>query len=162
MKRWKSKVLDPNDSDEAFSQSLRYLTLRIRSVKELEEFLQKKGYNDSTIQTAIGRLIELKFLNDGEFTESWIRSRQQYKNKSRFYLSYELKQKGVTDEVIQEKLNESQDDLQTAKDFIERKERINTRLDKKEFKEKMIRLLSARGFSFDIITKALKNSENSE
>ena len=149
----------PDDPQYAFNRATSYLSLRARSEKEAENFLIKKDFNPNIIPAVIKRLRDLNFLNDEEYARSFTRTRQEYKGKSKYFIKYELKQKGVAEKVIDEISNESQDDLITAKDFIMRKKRIFSRLNKKEFKEKMLRLLSSRGFTFDIITKALKDDE---
>lgn len=155
--QWTNNRAD--DSDAAFNRALRYLSLRARSQKEIEEYLVRKQFNPPAISQAVKKLLDLKFLNDEEYGKSFTRSRQVYKGRSRFLVSYELKQKGVAEETVSKVLSESQEDIQTAKDFIERKKRVYANLDKLDFKNKMIRLLSARGFSYDTIKKVLKEEE---
>lgn len=149
----------PDDPDYAFNRATRYLSVRARSEKEIEKYLLQKDFNPQIIPQVIDRLKDLKFLDDTQFAESFMHGRQVYKGKSKYFITYELKQKGVTDEIIHEVSQNSPDDLLTAKSFIERKKRIYSRLDKQEFREKMMRLLSSRGFSFDIIKQALKETQ---
>ncbi len=146
----------PNDPQYAFNSAVRYLSLRARSTKEIEDYLAKKGFVDNVISQTILRLTELNFLNDEEFGKSFARSRQQYKGKSKYFISYELKRKGISDDVINTVSKNAQDDFITAKAFVERKKRIYSHLDKFQFKEKMMRLLQSRGFSFDVIKKAVE------
>ncbi len=147
----------PDDPTYAFNRALRYLSLRARSEKEIREYLSKREFTQSASNDAIARLKSLKFLSDEEFSKSFARSRQVYKGRSKRFVSYELKQKGVESETIEKVMSDSQDDLQTAKEFVERKKRVYASMDKVKFKEKMMRLLSSRGFSFDIIKAALNN-----
>ena len=156
--QWNSNP-HPDDPEYAFNRALKYLSLRARSTQEIKDYLLRKKFEPQAISQAINKLIELKFLNDEAFGESFTRSRQVYKGKSRYFVRYELKQKGLEPETIEKVLASSQEDLQTAKEFIARKKRIYSNLDKKEFKEKMIRLLSSRGFAYDIIKNALSNNE---
>jgi SOS response regulatory protein OraA/RecX len=67
-----------------------------------------------------------------------------------------LKKKGISDDIINVISKDTQDDLVTARAFVERKKRIYSHLDKTQFKEKMMRLLLSRGFSFDVIKKAVE------
>lgn len=146
----------PDDATAAFNRALRYLNLRARSKKEIQEYLSKKKFEEQAISQAIEKLLELKFLNDEAYGESFARTRQEYKGKSKYFIKYELQQKGLDQEIIEKVLRSSQDDLQTAQDFILRKKRIYSKLNKKEYNEKMIRLLTSRGFSFSVIKKALE------
>lgn len=146
----------PDDATAAFNRAIRYLNLRARSKKEIQEYLSKKKFEEQAISQAIEKLLELKFLNDEAYGKSFARTRQEYKGKSKYFIKYELQQKGLDQETIEKVLRSSREDLQTAKAFVERKKRIYSNLDKKEFKEKLMRLLSARGFFWDIIKKALE------
>lgn len=148
-----------NNSSEnhskAFNLALRYLNLRIRSIKELRDYLVKKKFSEDVIQDVIQQLIELKFLNDKTFGESLIRNRQR-KGKSAYLISYELKQKGLDDNTISELKENSQGDLQTAKDFISRKKHLYENLSKIDYRNKVGRLLQSKGFSWDVIREVLK------
>lgn len=155
-KRKKFPNLHPDDPQYAFNRAVRYLSLRPRSVYEIKEYLLKKDFEPKATEVAIARLIDLKYLNDEEFGKTYMRSRQLYRGKSKYYVSYELKQKGLSDDVIQEVSSGAQEDIDTAKAFIERKKRVYARMDKQEFKEKMMRLLQSRGFSYTTIKEALK------
>lgn len=147
----------PDDPQYAFNRAARYLSLRPRSVKEIEDYLIKKDFTPTATAAAIARLKDLKFLNDEEFGKNFMRGRQVYKGRSKYFVKYELKQKGLAENVINEVTEDAQDDLTTAKAFVEHKKRIYSHLDKLEFKEKMMRLLQSRGFSFDIIKSVLKD-----
>src|SRR3989304_7877194 len=102
------------DSEEnrsnAFNYSLKYLSYRARSVKEVYEYLVRKNFVEDTINSVLKKLIDLKFLNDEEFAKSWIESRQKYKGRSKFILKNELRLKGLSDDVIKPLLKEAQDD----------------------------------------------------
>lgn len=143
------------EAERAFNRALRYLSLRARSKKELKDYLKKKKYNESVIEEAIKKLVELKFLDDKNYAGSFMRGRQIYKGRSKYFVKYELKKKGISEDIIEEVSQNAQDDLKTAKDFVERKRRVYSKLEEKEFEEKMIRLLQSRGFSWDIIKNAL-------
>lgn len=155
MRKNQKSNIDPANAEKAFNRALRYLNIRIRSSKEIADYLKRKGYLDNVVEEVISKLKNLKFLDDAQFSQLWIEERQKIKNKSRYFLTYELMKKGINEDLIKEKLEDAKEDVEVAKEFIERKKRIFSSLDEKEFKEKMIRLLSSRGFSWEIIRKAL-------
>lgn len=146
----------PEDPQYAFNSATRYLALRARSIKEINDYLIKKGFTISVVSQTIARLKELNFLNDEDYGKSFAHSRQKYRGKSKYFISYELKQKGISEDIINTVSKNAQDDLLTAKAFVERKKRIYAHLDKAQFKGKMMRLLQSRGFSFDVIKKAVE------
>ena len=92
----------PDDPQYAFNRATSYLSLRARSEKEVENFLIKKDFNPNIIPAVIKRLRDLNFLNDEEYARSFTRTRQEYKGKSKYFIKYELKQKGIEKKVIDE------------------------------------------------------------
>ena len=156
MKKPPSKPHSDESINLAFNKSLRYLSFRIRSVKEINDYLSKKGFVEKTISKTVNRLLELKFLNDREFGQQWIDSRQKHKGKSKFVLKNELQAKGLDKELIEKLLQVAVDDLKTTKDFFERKKDKMRHLSKEEFEKKIIGMLQRKGFNWNIISKVLK------
>src|SRR3989344_6801089 len=154
----RKKNLPPKqDSEEnrsyAFNYSLKYLSYRARSVKEVYDYLLRKNFVKHTIDAVIQKLTDLKFLDDEEFAKAWIESRQKYKGKSKYILKNELRLKGLSEDIIEPLLKEAQDDLETARILFEKKKRILGNIPTEEFKKKMGLFLQRKGFSFGIITK---------
>ncbi len=161
-KNWQSsrnfKRPDTEDNRKlAFNFALKYLSLRNRSTKEVYDYLIRKHFIEDSINPALQRLIEMKFLNDETFAEQWVESRQKYKNKSRLVLRMELKQKGINDSTIAQTINNAQEDLETAKIAFEKKKKTLGNLPPEEFKKKMGGFLSRRGYSWEIISKLLNS-----
>jgi len=158
----KARLPARQDSEEnrsnAFNYSLKYLSYRARSVKEVYEYLVRKNFVEDTINSVLKKLIDLKFLNDEEFAKSWIESRQKYKGRSKFILKNELRLKGLSDDVIKPLLKEAQDDLETARILFDKKKRILGNIPTEEFKKKMAGFLQRKGFSWEIISKLLKKN----
>jgi regulatory protein len=149
-------LVHPEDIERAFNYSLKYLSFRARSFKEVYDYLSRKNFSEDTINSVLKRLANLKFLNDEEFARSWIESRQKHKGKSKLVLRNELKLKGLEDDVIKPLLNEAEDDFETARVLFEKKKKTLGRLPKEKFKRKMAGFLSRRGFSFSVINKLFK------
>src|SRR3990167_4868102 len=144
------KNLPPKqDSEEnrsqAFNYSLKYLSYRARSVKEVYDYLLRKNFIEDTINSVLKKLVDLKFLNDEEFARQWIESRQKHKGKSKFILKNELRLKGLSEDVIEPLLKKAQDDLETARILFDKKKRILGNLSKEEFKKKIGGFLQRKG-----------------
>lgn len=138
-----------------FERALKYLSLRSRSVKEVYDYLVKKGYEETEINEALKRLLELKFLDDKEFTNYYVKSRQQ-RGKSKRLISFELSKKGISKEKAEKTLEEAEDDLKTALKYLEKRLHQFDRLDEEKRKRRIISRLTSRGFNWNIISKVLK------
>ena len=142
-----------------FDRALKYLSIRQRSVKEINDYLLKKNYAKSDIDEAIKRLIELKFLNDDDFTRVFIENRQR-KGKSKRSIEFELKLKGVSKDQSEEILENAKSDYKTALEFITKRIKQYDRFEREEKKRKIISRLRSRGYNWDIISKVLKKIQN--
>lgn len=159
MRTKKPHKKDSKENQEfAFNKSLKYLSFRARSIKEVKDYLARKNFSVGTIDEVIKKLIELKFLNDEDFGKAWIEQRQRNKGKSKFALKLELIQKGLDKDAVEEFLNEAQEDLEVAKALFEKKKDKLKGLSSLEFKKKMASFLQRKGYAWEIIGKLLKEN----
>lgn len=144
------------------NKTYRFLSYRPRSVKEVEEYLNKnvsKVSKGGLVNSIIQKLKEQKFLDDKEFTKWWIESRTKYKPKALRIIKFELKQKGIGRELIEEVLSDKSLELETefekalklAQAKVDRYKNVNR---KKKY-EKMARFLASKGFDWDMIKEVL-------
>lgn len=147
------KILPP------FEASLQYLTIRQRSVKEMTEYLTKKGYLTQDITSTIEKLKVLKFLNDDNFARLFTENRQR-KGKSKRAIEFELKIKGLESAQTQEVLEDADSDFKTALRYITKRIHQFDRFTPQEKQKKIISRLRSRGFDWETISKVLKKIDN--
>jgi regulatory protein len=137
----------------------RYLGFRNRSVKEMRDYLTRKNASEEIIEKVIDSLLEKNFLNDKEFARAFVRSRSRLKPKGKTLLKIELGQKGIAQETIAEVLDELQEELpnelEQAKQLLAKRFSQLSGKSREEIYRKAGGLLSRRGFSWDIVKKAI-------
>lgn len=143
----------------ALTRSLKLLSYRPRTEKEIRDSLAKREFSPSIIDQTIDLLKKDKLINDKEFAEWWIQQRQEFKPKGKIVLKQELQQKGV-DRTLAEQEVEVQDDFEIAKELFEKKKSRFERYSGEEYKKKVHDYFARRGFSFDLILKLLKGKNN--
>ena len=159
------------DFDTLYLKVLKYLNFRPRSEKEIRDYLKKKLGNahassfDSAqegniIDIVVHKLKQQKFLNDEEFAKMWVRSRTSYKPKGERLVRIELKQKGISQEIIDEVFESSefrvQNDLELAVEMLEKKKNKYEGMERQERFNKAGSMLARRGYDLDVIKKAIK------
>ena len=149
-----------DDFEKFYKAAIRYLSFRTRSEKELSDYLIKKKCDELTAKRIIASLMRDKFLNDEEFVRMWIRERTLIKPKAIRVIKMELKQKGISREIIDFAMKNDEglmiNDLETALKLIEKKLRtIHDQSDKYKVKEKLGRYLASKGFDWDTIKAAI-------
>lgn len=98
------KSLD--EKDRAYQRAIAYLAHRPRSRMEIIRYLGGKGFATQTIETVVERLEAHGYLDDTAFARMWIDSRRRHRPRGIFGLQYELRQKGISEEIIQEALQD--------------------------------------------------------
>lgn len=133
-----------------FDHAVRYLSYRPRSIEEVRRHLVKKNVPDSCITVVVERLQQQGYADDVEFARYWISNRERFKPMGPRALRYELRQKGVDDEIVESLLADldvSESAYRAAKARLSRY-RGWTR---QAFRQKLSGMLRRRGFSGDTI-----------
>lgn len=141
--------------------AMKLIGLRRRSVFEIEERLKQKNYGDDIIADTIDELRKFKYLDDGAFAESYICDRINLRPCGKRMIERELRTKGVSPGIIEEKLTalfDERTELELADRLASKKMRLAKKdPDKNRTRRKLSAYLASKGFSFDIIGQTLKN-----
>src|SRR5262245_54078799 len=145
------------ERDKAYNQALYFLGFRARSRAEIERYLRNKKYSPEAISDTLQRLAEGQFLDDSAFAQAWVEDRERFKPRSRQALQYELRQKGVEAEAIEEAL-EGIDEDDLAWRALESKLRQWRQLPELDFMKKAMGFLSRRGFGYEVAQEAAERA----
>lgn len=97
----------------AFEKLINIISRQLYTKFELKQKLEKYGYNNEAISRAIKKAEEYNYINDEQFAKSFIDSK---KNRSKLELKAMMFKKGLSQNIIQEKINEIslEEEKQTA------------------------------------------------
>ena len=134
----------------AFNVAVKYASNKLKTEKQIRDYLYKKEFKKATILPVIEKLKEYGVIDDKIYMESYIKSNPNFsKNK----LKQKLIMSGISKDLIDEKLNDLEDEdscLTNANKFLK-----NKIMDQKT-REKLIRRLTYLGYSWDSINSVLK------
>ncbi len=71
-------LLSEDSVESAKQRVFRFVSYRPRSIWEVERYLARKDYDGTTVERVIGHLVELKILDDQEFTRYWVEQRETF------------------------------------------------------------------------------------
>ena len=136
----------------AFQKALQFINHRPRSIEETRRRLTEKGFEETVIESTLERLVDKNLLNDLDFSRLWIENRNSFRPRSNRLLAYELRLKGVSDDLITQALDRfggNQTELAYQAGIKKAKQCQNeNRLD---FQKKVGGFLSRRGFHYGIV-----------
>ena len=144
-----ARLKQEDERDRAYNLGVRFLGHRPRSVAEMERYLDKKEFPLSTIAFAVEKMRARGYLDDGAFARFWVDNRMRFRPRGVYGLCYELRQKGLDDEVIDQALADI-DEEAAAWRAVQPKLAGWRKLEEREFQNKVVGFLNRRGFGYDI------------
>jgi regulatory protein len=158
-----ARLLKEDEGKKAITASLNLISYRPRAAGELRERLRQKGFDAETIEQAIDRMRDLNYLNDEDFAERWVASRQGSRPRSERMLRQELAQKGIDKETIEQTIEEAGvDEFGDALELARKKAASMSGLDPIARDRRLSGFLGRRGYGFDIIRQVLDALEHPE
>ena len=140
------------NASDLWNKSLDILSRREHSVSELRNKLIRFNPDPNDLKDVIERLITSNFLDDKRFASAFIRSKAE-SGYGPNYISQYLAKKGIPADKYDIYSLEIDWEDKCLTQF--NKKRRNKEINFKE-KEKILRFLAYRGFSYEIIKNALK------
>lgn len=135
-----------------------YLSRREHAFHELSQKLLAKGYESEEVSEALIRLSTQGLLSDERFTEAFINQRIN-RGSGPLKIRAELRQKGISDAMIEQFLDERDEQWQeSAKAVRNKKFGSVLPLDLKE-KARQSRFLQSRGFSSEHTRYAISHAD---
>lgn len=131
-----------------------------RTEREARNKLREKGYPQSAVDYAVEFCLQYRYLSDEAYASFYYEANASIKGTYR--IRRELQQKGIADALIDAATAGSEEDEQEACNAVFRKYcRGKDRSDPK-FREKAIRHLAARGFSYEAAKEAIGMGDEDE
>ncbi len=153
----KIAALQEEDAREvAMQQALVFLGYRPRSSSEVRKNLQKHKFSESVIENVLERLQHNGLVNDTDFARAWVENRNTFRPRSRRALQFELRQKGMPEELIHDVLEENVDEGQLAQQAAQKYAQKLQNLEWLEFRTKLGGFLGRRGFSYEVIVQVVR------
>lgn len=142
---------------QAFNLSAQYLS-RPKSSQQIRDYLYRKQFDKSTIESTILQLQEKGYLNDVDFALRYLRDAQKLKKIGKLKIRHLLSSKGISSKDIHQAFVEYDEELeyQNCKALLQQK---YTDLPDNKIKQKAIRFLMSRGFSYEMIISILEERE---
>ncbi len=137
--------------------AFRFLKFRPRSEKEIVDKLKDKEFASETIAALVAFLYKTQQLDDRMFARGWIASRLR-KPYGLTRIRRELKQKGISDEIIREeeaRASEEYDETASAAELARRRMASYKGIDKIKAKRRTYEYLLRRGFRFETVSRVI-------
>jgi len=153
------KLVKENEFLKVYDRVLKFFSYRPRSGKELKDWFKRKQVGEETQEMILQKMKQLGYLNDEEFSRWWIEQRTTFRPAGTRLLAMELRQKGISREIIDKLLITNNELLITERTLalkIAQKKWEKLRgLSHQEARRKIGAFLARRGFSWETIKEVV-------
>jgi regulatory protein len=146
------ELLTRDSMEAAYDRTLKYLAYRPRSSAEVERYLSQKGVGAEIRERVLDRLRGAGLVDDGAFAQFWVENRESFRPQGRRLLRQELRQKGISEGLIDEVLSGVEEDTSAYAAAAQRAVRY-AHLEDEAFREKMYGYLRRRGFDHEVVAE---------
>jgi regulatory protein len=158
-----------DDIRKAYNKAVYYLARRMRSEKEIYDYLISKEIDEPVINEILHKLTAQKYINDEEFALAYVRTQANTTDKGPNVIKMELKEKGITEGILVQALEEYPLEQQIdkaakiSKKFYDKNNKESLKIQK----QKLENLLLRKGYSYEVINIAvneasIKNEDDEE
>lgn len=129
--------------------SIKYINVRLRSIKEIKDYLLKKEDDTDLIDEVISRLIKMGYLDDRRFTEAYIKDKLNFTSWGDYKIINELNKLGISSLDIEDNTDLLNDDIlnERMSKIIDKDIRTNKKYSGLKLKNKIYNHLLTSGYS---------------
>ena len=139
---------------QAKKKALKLLEYQDRTEKQLRDKLKEGGFPPFAVNEAVAYVRSFHYIDDGRYAAAFVEGRKI--SRSRIELYHMLKERGISEELIERTLEEAELDESAALETLFRKRYGSKDLTDPKTYEKAFRYFSTKGYRYQDIKKALE------
>lgn len=146
-----------NYNENIYNKCLKYISIRIRSIYEIKQYLKRNQIDDYLITITIDKLKENNLLDDEQFTKAFIHDKINFTTMGPYRIEKELKKHQIDTNIIYKYLNEI--DTYTIDNKINKQiqKQLKSSKKKENIRNKIYLNLLNLGYSNEMILRNINN-----
>ncbi len=163
-KKTLEKLMRENNVENIISKCIHYISVRIRSKKEMYTYLNKITDDKNIIDNVIKRLEDNKYINDEVFTQLYINDKINLTNYGTYKIRNDLLMHNIDKNIIDKYINKVDDSILRNKinKIISNGIKNNDKYSKKMLIAKLTNKLISLGYDKEMINEEFNNYEIEE
>lgn len=151
------EINEENFRESIYDSALRYISVRIRSKKEVKEYLLKKKYELNDINEAIIKLEKNNLIDDNYFCKCFVKDKINLSCCGIDRIKNDLLKYGIEEELIESELNNIDINIFIEKlgNVISKEIKLNNKLPINKLKNKIINKCLNLGFRLEDINQII-------
>ena len=154
-------IINLNKKYDIYELSLKYINTKLRSEKELKEYLLKKEYEKKSIALVIDKLKNEGYINDELFAKAFISDKIRINNYGQNKIINELKKYEIDNDIIEKSIEniDNMEILNNINKIIDKKIKANKSYAGEVLKQRIMNDLINKGYYRDDIINVLDKKD---
>lgn len=151
------KIITESNLQEHYNACIKYISIRIRSTKEIIDYLKRKNVSEEDINYIVDKLTKEKFLDDNYFCKCFINDKLKFTTMGEYKIIYELKKHNIDSNIIDNNIHliDKEFLIQKIDKIITKQLNSNNKLDKTKLRNKLYNHLINSGYSANLVIERL-------
>ena len=152
-----NKILKENDNANIYNKCVKYISVRLRSKKEIIDYLKKLNIDNTA--DIIDKLTKNNLINDEVFTKAFIKDKINFTSYGPYRIRQELNKYNIDNEIIDKYIKDIDEEILIGKidKQINKMIKSNRKYSSNILKSKIYNNLYNNGFDKDMIINILNN-----
>lgn len=139
----------------AKAAAVKYLSMKLRTEKEVRQKLHEEGYDSANIEKVIEELKAIGYINNKLYAQKYVFDRSKLKPKSKKLLKLELQSRGISPEIADEVLEDWNIDEAVIAEELVKKKFGKYDLRDEGIRKKVFMFLNHRGYNHEVMEEVL-------
>ena len=153
------KLDKDNSKEDIYNKCVKYISVRIRSIQEIKEYLKRKEIESELIASTIDKLIKNNLLNDEQFTKAFIHDKINFTTMGPYKIEQELKKHKIDANIISDHLYSIDEEIIDNKINKQITKLMKSTRKKQNLRNKIYTNLLSLGYSNEMILRNINNYE---
>ena len=161
-----SKIINENNYYELLDSCIKRISKRLRSEKEIKNYLEQKTNDIHLIEYIINELKQKNYINDLLFTKAYLSDKLTLTNSGINKIKSELYNLGIEEEIINDVVenNNIKNDYKKLENMIKKKIKLNNKYSNNYLKQKILNDMINLGYDreeiINIIDQNIKDDKD--
>ena len=161
-----SKIINENNYYELLNSCIKRISKRLRSEKEIKNYLEQKTNDIHLIEYIINELKQKNYINDLLFTKAYLSDKLTLTNSGINKIKSELYNLGIEEEIINDVVenNNIKNDYKKLENMIKKKIKLNNKYSNNYLKQKILNDMINLGYDreeiINIIDQNIKDDKD--
>lgn len=153
------KMLDENKIYIAYNLAIKYISGKMRSKKEIREYLIKKNIDNDSIEKVLDILVKEKYLNDFSYANAFVNDKILLSSDGPNKICSKLSELGISDEAISDAIGKFSSEIQIERINKIANKYISTNRSKSinSLKNKIVEHLYSLGYDKSLIIECVNH-----